>query len=163
MIRFRTAFTLIEIMLAIALAVIIMSLAIPVLGSMLSENELEATYKRFDEFVQKARSKAVKERRTYLLIWHEADAKREGGITLEPEILTSEEAEAEPEGFAFGEAEVLLQRPFALEDKPATEWPFWKSGTCEPVRVAYKGKAGSWLAEFDPMTTRGTILEMKER
>jgi len=163
MIRTRTAFTLIEIMLAVALAVIILSLAIPVLGRMMGEKELERTYKKFDEFVQKARTKAVKERRTYLLIWHPRDERHEGGITLEPEILTSEEAEAEPEGFAFGDAEVLLQRTYALEEKPATEWPFWKSGTCEPVRVAYTSKAGNWVAEFDPMTTRPRLLEMNEK
>lgn len=160
MIRTRTAFTLIEIMLAVAIAVIILSLAIPVFGRMMGENELERTYKMFDEFVQKARTKAVKERRTYLLIWHQRDERHDGGITLEPEILTSEEAESEPEGFSFGEAEVLLKRLHALEEKPATEWPFWKSGTCEPVQVAYTSKAGNWVAEYDPMTTRAKLLEM---
>ncbi len=152
-----------ELLLAIALAVIIMALSIPILGSIFSDDALQESFNKFEAFVQKAQTKAVKERRTYLLIWHEPDAKHEGAITLEPEILTAEEAGTDAESFTFGDAELTLERPFTLEKKPLAEWPFWKSGTCEPVRVAYKSRAGTWLAEFDPLTTRGTIIDMDNR
>lgn len=160
--RNRTAFTMMELLMAIALAVIIMALAIPVLGSIFEEDELQRTFKKFEEFVMKAQMKAVKEGRTYLIVWHDADAQHQGGLTLEPQVLTAEEVEMEPESFGFGDAEMVIERPYSLEKKPLAEWPFWKSGTCEPVRVSYQSKAGSWLAEFDPLTTRGTIVEMKD-
>jgi hypothetical protein len=161
--RFRTAFTIMELLLAIALAVIIMALAIPILGSMFGDDSLQDSFKKFEAFVMKAQTKAIKERRTILLVWHEADARHEAGLTIEPEILTAEDADVDPEGFGFGDAEVKLERPFALEKKPFAEWPFWKSGTCEPVRVEYSSEDGRWLAEFDPLTARGTILEMDNR
>lgn len=157
MLRSRTAFTMMEMMLAIALAVIVMALAIPTIGSMFAEDPLQKSFKQFEEFVRKAQSKAVKEHRTYLLVWEK------GAITLQPQVLTEEDAQAEPESFSLGNSELTLERPFSLEKKPAAEWPFWKSGTCEPVRVAYKGDGGSWLAEFDPLTTRGTIVEADNR
>jgi prepilin-type N-terminal cleavage/methylation domain-containing protein len=160
--RSRSAFTMMEMMLAIALAVIVMTIAIPTIGSIFEKDDLQATYEKFGEFVQKAQNKAVSGHRTMLIVWHERDPKRhmEAGLTLEPEILTSDEADAEPETFGFDGAEVRLERPYALEDKPLPVWPFWRSGTCEPVRVSFKGKAGHWIAEFDPLTTRGTIVEM---
>lgn len=149
-----------ELMLAIALAVIVMAIAIPTIGNIFAEDALQDTFKKFEAFVQKAQVKAVQERRTYLLIWHPANQKHEAGITLEPQILTNADVDVEPENFGFGDAEVTIDRPFALEKKPAAEWPFWRSGTCEPVRVSYKGDAGHWTAEFDPLTARGKILEM---
>lgn len=160
--RSRSAFTMMEMMLAIALAVIVMTIAIPTIGTIFEKDELQATFDKFSEFVQKAQTKAVSEHRTILLVWHDHDAKRhmEAGLTIEPEILTAEEADTQPESFGFDGAEVQLQRLYALEDKPLSVWPFWHSGTCEPVRVAFKGKAGHWIAEFDPLTARGTLVEM---
>lgn len=146
-----------EMMLAVALAVIVMALAIPTIGSMFGEDPLQKTFNQIEAFAQKAQAKAVKERRTYLIVWHE------GMMTLEPQVLTADDENTEPESFSFGDAEVKLERPFALEKKPLAEWPFWKSGTCEPVRVAFKSSEGSWLAEFDPLTTRGSIVEMENR
>lgn len=163
--RSRSAFTMMEMMLAIALAVIVMTIAIPTIGTIFEKDELQGTFDKFSEFVQKAQAKAITERRTILLVWHDRDPKRhmEAGLSMEPEILTAEEADAQPESFGFDGAEVRLDRPYALEDKPLSVWPFWRSGTCEPVRVMFTGKAGHWIAEFDPLTARGTIVEMSNQ
>ena len=64
--------------------------------------------------------------------------------------------------FAFGEAKLILERPFALEKQPPAEWPFWRSGACEPVRVSFEGREGRWVAEFDGLTGRGRVLEMED-
>jgi hypothetical protein len=153
--RSRVAFTILELLLAIALAVIIMALAIPTLGSIFGGRELEENYEKFDAFVRQAQTKAVKERRTIMIVWQEE------GLTIEPQVASADDAGADVPQFAFGDAKLLLNRPFALEKKPLAEWPFWRSGTCEPVRVSYEGKEGRWIAEFDPLTARGTIVEMQ--
>ena len=153
--RLRVAFTFLELLLAIALAVLVMALSIPLLGSMFSGDDVEDSFHKFETFAQQAKAKAVKEHRTFLIVWHD-----EGGLTIEPEILSAEEAEGGAPSFSFGDAELTLERPAALEKKPLAEWPFWRSGACEPVRVIYKGKEGSWIAEFDALTARGTIIEM---
>lgn len=153
-----------ELLLAIALAVIILALAIPFLGNLMSDDSLDQSFQKFEQFVLKAQAKAVTERRTILMIWHEKkDANHEAGVTIQPQVLTAEDADIDPEGFGFGDSEVRLERPWALEEKPFAEWPFWKSGACEPVRVVYEGPPGRWVAEFDPLTARGKIIEMANR
>jgi type II secretory pathway pseudopilin PulG len=154
--RHRAAFTMLELLLAIALAVIILALAIPTLANVLGGQQLEGTFTKFEDFVRQAQTKAMKEKRTILIIWNKE------GLTLEPEIPSADDAGVDPPKFAFGEAKLLLDRPFALEKKPSAEWPFWRSGTCEPVRITYEGNAGRWVADFDPLTGRGSIVEMQE-
>jgi len=144
-------------MLAIGLAVIILALAIPVLGSVFGSDPVKESYQKFSDLVRQAQVKAVTEKRTILLVWNKE------GITMEPEIPRAEDEGAEGAQFAFGDAKVALDRPFALEKKPYAEWPFWRSGTCEPVRVIYENEGvGRWVAEFDPLTAQGTVIEMHD-
>lgn len=157
MTRPRAAFTMLELLLAIALAVIILSLAIPTLGSAFANNALEDQYRKFEDFARKAQVKAMKEQRTIVLIW---DKK---GISMQPDVPNSEDSEDSCPRFEFGDAKLVVERPFALEKKPNGEWPFWRSGACEAVRIAYEGNEGYWVAEFDPMTARGTLIDMREK
>ncbi|MEQ1862736.1 MAG: hypothetical protein ABMA13_22680 [Chthoniobacteraceae bacterium] len=154
--RSRAAFTFMELLLAIALAVVVMTLSIPILGSIFGGRELEETFTKFEDFARQAQAKAMKEHRTFLVVWNE-----EGGLTIEPEIFSADDSEAELPNLPYGGAELKLERPFSLEDKPVAEWPFWRSGACEPVRVSYKGREGRWIAEFDALSARGTIIEME--
>lgn len=153
--RQRSAFTLMEVMLAIGLAVVILALAIPVLGNVIGGDPIKDSYQKFSDFVRKAQVKAVTEKRTIVLVWNKE------GITMEPEVPRADDADDGPQ-FAFGDAKVSLDRPFALEKKPYAEWPFWRSGTCEPVRVIYESEVGKWVAEFDPLTAQGTVIEMHD-
>jgi hypothetical protein len=153
--RFRAAFTLLEIMMAITIAIIVIAIAVPFLGDMFGQKELEDSFTKFDAFARKAHDRAVAEARPFVLIWHK------DGITLEPETLTADDSEADVESFAFGEAKVLIERPVALTDKPVAEWSFWKSGSCEPVRIYYESEAGTWTAEYDSLTARGHLLTLK--
>jgi type II secretory pathway pseudopilin PulG len=153
--RASNAFTMLELLLALALAVIVLGLAIPTLSNVFGGQPLEEQYGKFEAFVRQAQTRAVKEKRTILILWQKE------GLTIEPEVLSAEDADVEPPQFAYGDANLILERPFALEKKPPTEWPFWRSGTCEPVRVTYEGEDGRWIAEFDGLTGRGTVVEME--
>lgn len=147
---------MLEVLLALALAVIVLGLAIPTLGNVLGGRALETQYGKFESFVRQAQTKAVKEKRTILIIWQKE------GLTMEPEVPTSEDAEAEIPKFGFGEANLILERPFALQQKPPAVWPFWRSGSCEPVRVTFEGREGRWVAEFDGLTGRGRVISMED-
>jgi hypothetical protein len=138
-------------------------LSIPILESVFSGSGLEQNFHKFDEFVLKAQASAIKEGRTYLLVWHD-DVHHDGGggLTLEAESPSAEEADAQPPEFSFGNAKVTITRPFSLVDKPPAVWPFWRSGTCEAVRITYEGADGRWIADYDPLTARGTIVEMHD-
>jgi type II secretory pathway pseudopilin PulG len=149
-----SGFTLIEICLAIAIGLLIVTMTVPSVTGLFAEQKLKRSFDEFDTFVRTAQLKSVTERRDYVMLFEE------GGVSLEPADPTEEDAAADPERFALPEgADITLDRPVALEKNPPMEWPFWKSGTCEPVVVSYRGEAGIWVAKYDPLTVRGALLE----
>jgi hypothetical protein len=81
-----------------------------------------------------------------------------------------------PEAFVKGEeikatAEFPLDRgdsiklllPAALSARHPAEWIFWPSGTCEPAIVQFKGYAGSWTANYLPLTARAELTNYAAR
>jgi type II secretory pathway pseudopilin PulG len=154
------AFTLVELMLAIAIAIVVLGLAVPSMRGLSAEKRLRETFERFDDFTRKAQLNAVSQQRSWTLIW------LEGMISLQPDAPTPEERLAGGEGvredFVFGEDEsYMIQRPTSLlpaKDTPG-EWTFWRSGTCEPVIIGYSGPAGTWTAQYNPLTGRGELTD----
>ena len=150
------AFTLFEICLAIAIGLIIVVLAVPSLGGVFAEQKLNATFEEFDTFVRQAQRKSVSERRTYVMVFEE------GGISLEPEEPREDDDPEGVEQFTVEDgAEIALERPVALVKEPPMVWMFWRSGTCEPVVVSYRGPAGSWVRKYDPLTARATLVDQQ--
>jgi len=47
---------------------------------------------------------------------------------------------------------LTLNLPAALRSKPAGEWIFWPTGTCEPAVVEFTGREGNWIANYSPLT-----------
>jgi prepilin-type N-terminal cleavage/methylation domain-containing protein len=183
----RSGFTLIELMLAIMIAIIIVFLALPSLRGLNKEKKLHETFERFDDLAKKAQANAVTQQRAWTLVWGQ------NAISLEPDEPSPEERMANSDaaaaadassargGFAqggpvlaapaptsvtetmtFGPDETyVIERPVALlptKQVPA-EWTFWRSGTCEPVVIKYSGPNGSWVAQYHPLTGHGTLLE----
>lgn len=151
----RHGFTLLELMLVVMIGALIMGVAVPSVTAILREQRLKQSFEDFDEFVRTAQAKAVKEAGTFVMVWEK------DGITLEPLDPVAAEAAGERERFAFSEGTWSLQRPAALVKKPVWEWPFWRSGACEPVIVSFESEAGSWSAEYNGLTGRGKITDME--
>ena len=107
MTKSRAGFTLIELMLAVAIAVIILMMAVPSLSGLSSERQLQETFERFDSLARKAQLNAVREQRAWVLVW------QKGVILLQPDAPTPEEIEAGGaqggEKFEFGEEEVRAE------------------------------------------------------
>jgi type II secretory pathway pseudopilin PulG len=153
----RAAFTLIEITLAIAIALIVFAVAIPAISAIAGDDPLEESFRDFDKFVRQAQSRALAEHRDFLLIW------QKDGITLEPRVPSAEDGEGEVDMYSANGAEITLERPAALEKKPSGEWPIWRSGACEPVRISYKRDGlGFWVAEYDPLTARSRLITLEQ-
>ena len=156
----RRAFTLIELMLAIAIAITVTVLAVPNMRGMARERRLHETFENFDAFARKAQLYAVRDQRSWSLVW------QPGQIVLQPDEPTPEEQQngviALMENFAVPENEVFtLERHaslLALKDTPGM-WTFWRSGTCEPVIVSYGGPDGTWSAQYNPLTGHGEIMD----
>jgi prepilin-type N-terminal cleavage/methylation domain-containing protein len=152
----RDGFTLLELMLAVMIGLLLMGIAVPSVTAMLREQALKRTFEEFDDFVRTAQAKAVKESGTFVMIWDKE------GIALQPlDSKVGEEAGA-VERFSFPEgSHWTLTRPAALVKNPVWEWPFWKSGACEPVLVAFESPAGSWSVEYNGLTGRGKMTDLE--
>lgn len=156
----RRAFTLIELMLAIAIAIAVTALAVPNMRGAAAERRLYETFERFDSFARKAQLYAVRQQRSWTLIFDP------GQLSLQADEPTPEEREAGgnalQEAFTIGEGEsYTLSRHASLRAPKDTfaEWTFWRSGTCEPVIVSYSGPDGTWSAQYNPLTGRGEIID----
>jgi prepilin-type N-terminal cleavage/methylation domain-containing protein len=153
----RHGFTLLEIMMAIVIGLLLMSIAVPSVTGLMREQKLKRSFEEFDDFVRTAQTRAVSDGHTFVMVWEES------GITLDPlePAATSDEQKA-PEQFSFADgATWTLARPAALMKKPVWEWPFWRSGACEPAIVSYEGPAGTWSAEYNGLTGRGKLVAME--
>ncbi len=160
----QRAFTLIELMLAIAIAIAVTALAVPNMRGAAAERRLNETFERFDALARKAQLYAVREQRSWTLIFDP------GQISVQPDEPTPEEREAGgsplQEVLTAGEGEsYALQRHASLLAPKDTfaEWTFWRSGTCEPVIVSYDGPDGTWSAQYNPLTGHGEITDQVVR
>ena len=151
----RAGFTLLEICIALFIAMLMLTLAVPSVLAMLAEQRLKASFDNFDGWVRQARARSITERRTYAMVWSEK------AIELRPvERRDTDADDAEPERFIFAEGEAFkLGRPAALMKEPPGEWVFWRSGLCEEAVVTFAGADGSWTVHYDPLTARGTFTD----
>lgn len=151
----RSGFTLLEICLALLIGSLLMLLAIPSIGGMLAEHRLKESFERFDRLVATARRQSVTGQRTCSLAWNKNSI-----IVRSADPISGLPDEGEVARFAFNDGESFqLLRPAALQPNASLEWVFWNNGLCEPVQIAFHGKAGSWLVRYDPLTARGTFLQ----
>ncbi len=149
----RDGFTLLEICLAVFIGLLLISLVVPSVDGALKDRDLAQSFENFDRFVRKTQLRSVQEMRGYQLVWEE------GAIAMVPIQLRLDDDPEAAERFVVAEgSEYILERPAAMMKDPPGEWPFWRSGTCEPVRVSYAGKEGKWTAEYDALTTHGTLV-----
>jgi prepilin-type N-terminal cleavage/methylation domain-containing protein len=151
----RDGFTLLELCLVIMIMLLLVGLAVPSLRGLFAEQELKKTFEQFDDFVRRTQMRAATERRAMVMIW---DGE---GITVQPDEPTAEDTAGEADYFPFTDGVLALERPAALEEKPAVEWLFWRSGTCEPAIIHFEGNAGAWSVEYDPLTVRAAFLEQQ--
>ena len=155
--RFR-AFTLIEIALSIFILLLILLLAVPSLSGVISNRRLKQSLDGFNQLVRQAQERSVTERRAYLIVWGKSS------VLLRPEVPTKDEEEKATSVFRLPKGSWLrVWLPAALTDKPPAEWIFWPSGTCEPARVQFRGPAGTWTADYSPLTAQPELTQYAAR
>jgi type II secretory pathway pseudopilin PulG len=155
--RFR-AFTLIEIALSIFILLLLLLLAVPSLSGVIANRRLKQSLDSFNQLVRQAQERSVTERRAYLIVWGK------NSVLLRPEVFAKDE-EAKPTavlGISKG-SWIKISFPAALTGKPPAEWIFWPSGTCEPTIVQFRGPAGTWTANYSPLTTQPELTQYAAR
>jgi len=112
----------------------------------------------FNQLVRQAQERSVTERRAYLIVWGKSS------VLLRPEVPTKDEEEKATSVFRLPKGSWLrVWLPAALTDKPPAEWIFWPSGTCEPARVQFRGPAGTWTADYSPLTAQPELTQYAAR
>jgi len=151
----KTGFTLLEVVLAILIAALVITVAIPSLMGVFEGSKAQGSFTSFDAMVQEAHMRSMEEVRNYVLVWG-----RDKTVLLRPE----EPGKSEAEGWAMwkikkGEA-LELHLPAALTQKgavPDAIWTFWSNGVCEPAEVRFQGAKGAWSAVYNPFTVQAEV------
>jgi type II secretory pathway pseudopilin PulG len=155
--RFR-AFTLIEIALSIFILLLILLLAVPSLSGVIANKRLKQSLDGFNQLVRQAQERSVTERRAYLIAWDK------NSVVLRPEVFAKDEEEKATAVFRLPKGSwIKVSLPAALTDKPPAEWIFWPSGTCEPAKVQFRGPAGTWTADYSPLTAQPELTQYAAR
>lgn len=156
--RRSPGFTLVEIVIAVAIMATLLLLAVPSLEGVLADRKLRASLDGFNKLVREAQERSVSQHRPYLIVWTNKNA------YLRPESLTKDDDQKPVATFELERGSALtLTLPAALSSKPAGEWIFWPTGTCEPAIVQFTGKAGTWTADYSPLTAYGRLTNYAAR
>ena len=155
--RFR-AFTLIEIALSIFILLLILLLAVPSLSGVIANKRLKQSLDGFNQLVRQAQERSLIERRAYLIAWGK------NSVVLRPEVFGKDEEEKPTAVFRLARGSwIKISLPAALTDKTPAEWIFWPSGTCEPATVRFGGPAGTWTADYSPLTAQPELTQYAAR
>jgi len=155
--RFR-AFTLIEIALSIFILLLILVLAVPSLSGVIANRRLKESLDGFNQLVRQAQERSVTERRAYLIAWGK------NSVVLRPEVFAKDEEEKPTAVFRIPKGSYIkVSLPAALTARPPAEWIFWPSGTCEPARIQFRGPAGTWTADYSPLTAQPELTQYAAR
>src|ERR1700738_2725123 len=118
-------------------------MAVPSLQGVLADKRLRASLDGFNKLVREAQERSVAEHRAYLIVWTDKN------VSLQPEAFAKDEEQKAIDSFELERGTVLtLSLPAALSSKPAGEWIFWPTGTCEPAIVRFEGRAGTRTANY---------------
>ena len=151
----RSGFTLIELCLAIAIALVMLMIAVPSVSTFLKNEQSNKPFETFDQMVKKAQNLSLTERRTYVIDLDEKE------IVLKPQAPENESESSGIDRIAVSDDEnYTFELPAALQKKHTTEWTFWPSGTREPATIYYKGPSGSWMAIYHPLTVKAEVTEL---
>ena len=152
------AFTLVEIVIAVAIMATLLLLAVPSLEGVLADRKLRASLDSFNNLVRQAQERSVSEHRAYLIVWTDK------GAFVQPEAFRRDDDRQPVATFSLDHGSVLtLSFPAALSSKQPGEWIFWPTGTCEPAVVNFSGPAGTWTANYSALTAHGDLTNYAAR
>jgi len=137
---------------------LILLLAVPSFTGVIANRRLKQSLDGFNQLVRQAQERSVTERRAYLIVWGK------NSVLLRPEVFAKGEEEKPTAALGLSKGSwIRISLPAALLGKPPAEWIFWPSGTCEPATVQFRGPAGTWTANYSPLTAQPELTQYAAR
>jgi prepilin-type N-terminal cleavage/methylation domain-containing protein len=152
--RDRNGFTLLELAIAIVIALVVLSVAVPSVNGVLADRRLRRSLDGLTALVRQAQERSVVEHRSYIILM------RDKKFALRAEGVSKGEGSGPIATIPWKRGESYrLWFPAAMEENPPAAWIFWSTGTCEPAVVSYQGPDGIWMAKFSTLTARPEIVQ----
>ncbi|PYJ43274.1 MAG: hypothetical protein DME86_03360 [Verrucomicrobia bacterium] len=156
--KHRDGFTLFELVIAVFILVLLLGLAVPSLSGVLADKRLHRSLDRFNSLVRQAHERSLAQHRAYLIVWGDHD------VSLRPALFLKTEEHVPIDSLLVSKADKWqVEFPAALTKKPLPEWIFWESGVCEPLRVTFAGRDGSWATEYSPLSALSEVVAYAPR
>src|SRR5437773_1120065 len=136
-------FTLVEVIIAVFILLLLLTLAVPSLNGVLADKRLHRSLDRFNELVRQAHERSLAEHRAYLIVWNDVE------VSLQPAAFLKTEPHQPIDTIAISRQEKWrVELPAAVSKKAPAEWIFWGSGVCEPGRIRFGSGDGSLSTEY---------------
>jgi len=156
--KHRDGFTLFELVIAVFILVLLLGMAVPSLSGVLADKRLHRSLDHFNSLVRQAHERSLVEHRAYLIVWGDHD------VSLRPAVFLKTEEHVPIDSVPVSKADKWqVEFPAALTKKTLPEWIFWESGVCEPLRVTFAGRDGSWATEYSPLSALSEIIAYAPR
>jgi prepilin-type N-terminal cleavage/methylation domain-containing protein len=151
----RRGFTLIEMCVAIGIALMLMAVALPSITGQMGRERLQQAFDRLEALAAQAQQLSINEGRAYVMVWADEGT----ALRLYPAAWNAKERHAGAVAALIPSPNehYSLDRDASLSHAPDASWIFWPSGNCEPVIVRFEGPNGTWTADFSPLSARGTM------
>src|SRR5438046_9666960 len=81
----KRGFTLVEVIIAVFILLLLISLAVPSLNGVLADKRLHASLDRFNELVRQAHAHSLPEHRAYLIVWNDGPSSLQPAAFLKAE------------------------------------------------------------------------------
>jgi prepilin-type N-terminal cleavage/methylation domain-containing protein len=154
----QRGFTLVEVIIAVFILLLLLTLAVPSLNGVLADKRLHRSLDRFNELVRQAHERSLAEHRAYLIVWNDVE------VSLQPAAFLKTEPHQPIDTIAIARQEKWrVELPAALSKKAPAEWIFWESGVCEPARIRFASDDGNWTTEYSPLSGLGEIITYAPR
>jgi prepilin-type N-terminal cleavage/methylation domain-containing protein len=172
------AFTLLELMVAVAIGVLMLMIAVPSIAGLYADQQLRAKLEEFDAMVQGARQLSMDRQAPVAIHWSRtearvqtpqvADESKTPGLPpgwVDPRAPVDAPSEPDPDtrpaptSFPIPEDGILaLALDKSLASQPPASWTFWPSGVLEPATITYRGPDGTWTVQYHPLSGDYQIL-----
>src|SRR5260370_42591747 len=130
--RRQRGFTLVEIIIAVFILLLLVTLAVPSLNGVLADKRLHRSLDRFNELVRQAHERSLAEHRAYLIVWNDAF------INLQPAAFLKTEPHDPIDTMPIARREKWrLELPAGLSKNGPPSWVFWGRGVCGPARFRF--------------------------